>query len=344
MINRRNARFSKRQFAIATGVAVAGSVMSWAQTAQPIPGTGSLQPAPGTSFTFIVAGDNRPASAGMPQPATPSTIMAAAKARNAAFALWTGDTIVGLDSADPTEIGNQYKAFFAIAATAGAPVFSAPGNHEMDVKVKHNKDLKEIGSSKMEKLWRKNMGLSKNAAIYGSFTYANAHFVFLNTEEVPPAGTVRSPPAQVGDTKSGGKVNLDPGYVSTQQMKWLEADLASNKATHTFILMHHPIKPLNPDMGLNKANADELVKLFGKYSNISYVLASHEHLYYDPQNNQPQASDTPQPPSRSAPSSAPPLYLVSGGAGAPLDKGGFHNYLVFRVDGDKVHAEMKMLE
>jgi len=152
----------------------------------------------------------------------------------------------------------------------------------MDVKVKHNKDLKEIGSAKMEKLWRKNMGLKKKESIYSSFNYANGHFILLNTEEIPPAGTLRSQPAQVGDIEGGGKVNLDPGYVSAEQMQWLAADLASNKATHTFVLMHHPIKPKNPDMGLNKANADELVSLFGKYSNISYILASHEHLSTHP--------------------------------------------------------------
>lgn len=339
MPNHRNARFLKRPFALATAVAIAASAVSWAQTAKPIPGTGTLQPATGTSFTFIVAGDNRPASAGMSQPQTPSAIMAAAKARNTAFVLWTGDTISGLDSADPTAIAEQYKAFFAIAATAGVPVFSAPGNHEMDVKVKHNKDLKEIGSAKMEKLWRENIGLAKDAPIYGSFTYANAHFVLLNTEEIPPSGTVRAQPAQVGATKAGGKVNLDPGYVSEEQIKWLEADLASNKAIYTFVLMHHPIKPLNPDMGLNKDNADKLVEIFGKYSNISYVLASHEHLYYNP-----QTRDTSQPPSWSADSKAPPAYLISGGAGAPLDKGGFHNYLVFSVDGHKVTAEMIKLD
>jgi Calcineurin-like phosphoesterase len=339
MIDRRNARFLKHTLAIATAVAIGGAAVSWAQNAKPIPGTGSLRPPSGSSFTFIVAGDNRPASAKESQPATPSAIMAAAKAANAAFVLWTGDTIVGLDSADSDKIHDQYKAFFAIAATAGAPVFSTPGNHEMDVKVKNNKDLKEIGSAKMETLWRHNMGLRKHAPIYGSFTYANAHFILLNTEEIPPAGTVRSPGALVGGTETGGKVNLDPGYVSSEQMKWLEADLASNKATHTFVLMHHPIKPLNPDMGLNQANADELVELFGKYSNISYVLASHEHLYYNP-----QKGDTSQPSSRSAPSSAPPFYLISGGAGAPLvSKDGFHNYLVFQVDGVNISAGMKRL-
>lgn len=55
------------------------------------------------------------------------------------------------------------------------------------------------------------------------------------------------------------------------------------------------------------------MKLFSRYSNISYVLASHEHLYDDP-----QTSDTRPPPNRIEPSNGPPFYLVSGGVVRPL--------------------------
>lgn len=309
-----------------------------AQTIQPIPGTGRLKPSKGTSFTFIVAGDNRPAKADQPQPSTPGTILAAAKKLKASFAVWTGDTIYGLDSADSSAIGKQYKEFFKIAATAGVPVFTAPGNHEMDVKVKHDQDLKETGSQKMEDLYRENMGIAKDAPIYGAFTYGNARFILLNTEEIPPANAVRSASATVTNPASGSKVNLDPGYISAAQMTWLANELAANKATHTFVFMHHPIKPLKSDMALNKANSDELEKLFAKYSNISYVMASHEHLYYNP-----QTKDTSQPPGRTDPSKDPPFYLVSGGAGAPLDKGAFNNYLVVTVDGNKIQVQMVKL-
>jgi 3',5'-cyclic AMP phosphodiesterase CpdA len=303
---------------------------------KPIPKTGSLKPAPGNKFAFIVAGDNRPANDKLPQPPTPSQIFEATKKEGVAFLVWTGDTIYGLDSANPDTIGKQYDEFFNLAATAGVPVFNAPGNHEMDVKVKHDKDLKEIGSAKMEKLYRKNMGIAKGGAIYGAFSYANARFILLNTEEIPPTGVTRSPMTIAGDTADAkGKVNLDPGYISPEQMKWVAAELAANKATHTFVFMHHPIKPKKSDMGLNKANADELVSLFAKYHNISYVFASHDHLYYNP-----QTGDTTAPPNRTAPSKDPPYYLISGGAGAPLAKGGSHNYLVVSVDGNSIKVRM----
>lgn len=326
---------------------VAISTLTWAQAGsssdiKPVPQTGSLNSYSGTKFTFMVAGDNRPASADLPQPPIAATVFQAAKTQGAAFAVWTGDIIYGLDSADPKAIGKQYDAFFNLAATAGVPVFNAPGNHEMDVKVKHNKDLKETGSQEMEKLYRDNMGIAKDGNIYGAFSYGNARFILLNTEEVPPEDVTRSPGAVVGASNNmeakgqGGKVNLDPGYISKDQRKWLESELNSDKKmTHVFIFMHHPIKPEKSDMGLNKKDADDLVSLFQNYSNISYVFASHEHLYYNP-----QTKDTSQPPSRTDPSQDPPYYLVSGGAGAPLSQGGVYNYLVVSVDGNNITAKM----
>jgi hypothetical protein len=332
----------KKTFLHIAAALVGMSGVMWAQPAgssaiKPVPGTGSLKPAPGTTFTFIVAGDNRPANATDQQPPTPSLIFSAAKTAGAAFLVWTGDTIYGLDSADPVAIGTQYKGFFTLAATAGVPVFNAPGNHEMDVKVKHVKDRKEIGSAAMQKLYRKNMDIAMSSPIYGAFSYGNARFILLNTEEIPPAGVTRSPIAIVDSTEGGGKVNLDPGYVSKQQMDWLKSELAANKATHTFIFMHHPIKPEKADMGLDKNCADKLVSEFAKYQNISYVFASHEHLYYNA-----QTQDTTAPPNRTAPSTDPPYYLVSGGAGAPA-KTPFHNYLVVSVDGNNITVRMVKL-
>jgi len=84
------------------------------------------------------------------------------------------------------------------------------------------------------------------------------------------------------------------------------------------------------------------MNLFSRYSNISYMLASHEHLYYNP-----QTRDTTPPPNRSDPSTRPPFYLVSGGAGGPLEgtpeNGGFYHYLVFQIHGDHVQTRLVKL-
>ena len=234
-----------RSSSFVVAVVLSLPVLAWAQNSgssdmHPVPMTPALKPSTSTSYKFIVAGDNRPAKAGDHQPKITQTILSAAKADGVNFIVWTGDTIVGLDSADPTGIGTQYSEFFALAATAGVPVFTAPGNHEMDVKVKgkdKDKDqLKEIGSEAMEKLYRHNMSLPDGAPIYGGFSYSNARFVLLNSEERPPANVVRSAPAVTDN-----KVNLDPGYVSQKQMDWLTKELAADKATtHVFVFMHHP--------------------------------------------------------------------------------------------------------
>jgi 3',5'-cyclic AMP phosphodiesterase CpdA len=309
-------------------------------TAVPLPGTGKLRDADTASFTFFVAGDNRPPKADSAQPPTSGLIFAAAKKQKPAFIVWTGDMIYGLDSADPKKIKKQYKEFLDIAKKGDTPVFASPGNHEMDVKFKdpkHAKNdtlIKETGSAAMEALYRANLGLAKDAPIYQAFSYGNSRFILVNTEEVSPQGVVRSR----GETVAGGKLNLDPGYVSPTQLAWVKQELDSSaKAKHVFIFMHHPIKPKKATMGLDSASAAALTTLFAKYKNVSYVLASHEHLYYNP-----QTKDESQPPARDDPSKDGPYYLVSGGAGAPLDKGGFHNYLVVAVK--KHHVDVTMVK
>jgi hypothetical protein len=95
-------------------------------------------------------------------------------------------------------------------------------------------------------------------------------------------------------------------------------------------------------VGLNRENAEALMKLFSRYSNISYELASHEHLYYNA-----QTGDTAPPPSRTEPSTRPPFYLVSGGPGGPLEgtpeNGGFHHYPAFQVNGDRSQPRLVRL-
>ena len=303
-----------------------------------LPGTGTLRPSDTDSFTFIVAGDNRPPKADSAQPRTPGLIFAAAKKAKAAFAIWTGDMIYGLDSVGRAKIRKQYAVFLAIAKTGGTPVFSAPGNHEMDVKVKVDSSSgaprKETGSAAMQALYRANLGLTAGAPVYQAFTYGNSRFILLNTEEVSPPATPRSR----GATVAGGQLNLDPGYVGSAQLAWLAQQLeASAGARHVFVFMHHPIKPKKATMGLDSASAAKLTALFAKHHNISYVFASHEHLYYNPQTH-----DESQPPSRDDPSSDAPYYLVSGGAGAPLAAGGFHNYLAVSVK--KAHVDVTMVQ
>jgi hypothetical protein len=310
-----------------------------------LPGTGRLDTnAKSDCFVFIAAGDNRPAKpSGTPTPTTSQIFAAAQKANPSltacqdskpAFVFWTGDSIYGKDPNDESTVESEYKAFLKVAAQAGAPVFNAPGNHEMD-------DKNDVPNAQMQAFYPKFM-----AEPYGAFNYGNSRFIALNTEEIAPQGTKKSARAK---TESGA--TLDPGYVSKKQRHLLDADLKANQdKAHIFVFMHHPIKPYKSDDGLDSKSARALVAIFSKYKNVSYVIAGHEHMYFNPP---PQSKHGwGDPPNRTDPSKDPPYYLVSGGAGAPLKgitkkhppKGSYFHYLVFEVNGDKIKVQLVPLK
>ena len=281
----------------------------------PLPQTGTLSaPAHPKQFTFVLAGDNRPAHNSCPQPPTPGKIFSAVKQMNpsAAFVLWTGDTISGKEP-EPKRIQAEYQEFLGIAKTAGVPVFNAPGNHELD-------DGNNAPSGTMKKLYRKYM-----AGTYGAFSYGNSRFIALDSENKP-----------FGKSKSLAKKGEAPGAITQKQLTLLQQDLDANKdKTHVVIFMHHPAQPYDAEDGLDDASVKALEKMFKNYSNVSYVISGHEHMYY---NSQGDRSKYVAPPSRTDPAQ-PPFYLVSGGGGAPLKNntpGSFFHYIVFNVDGNKI--------
>jgi hypothetical protein len=312
-----------------------------------VPGTGRLSNDPhSTHFTFIAAGDNRPAGSTIKQPKTLSHILKDSKRFKPSFILWSGDTIAGFRIAGQKmhhkTLIAQYKEFFRIAATAGVPMFNSPGNHEMD-KVDKSKDATvETPDEKMQELYLEVMKFPENAPPYGAFNYGNSRFIAVDTEEVPPITAVRSEGKVVAK-----KLKLDPGFVSAQQIELLAADLEANKdKAHIFVFMHHPIKPAKKGSRLNKENADTLEALFARYPNVSYVIAAHEHLYFN------ASGDKLKPASKTSSSSGGPVYLVSGGAGAPLDScpsatekncSSSYHYLVFEVKGDEVDVKVEII-
>lgn len=299
----------------------------------PVPHTGQLQnQIDATKFTFVVAGDNRPADADKPQPKVLSQIFQEARTQKPAFFLWCGDTIYGHED-HKKKLEKQYKEFFDIARGAGVPVFNSPGNHEMDKVTTTSTAKIETPDKKLEGYYLEFMRFPKDAPPYGAFDYGNSRFIAMDTEEVggPPAPTPTATPEK--------KLKLDPGFVSSKQIELLTQDLEANKAkAHIFVFMHHPIMPAKTSSGLYPPNATALQKLFANYPNVSYVIAAHEHLYYNATGN----SLTDRAPSG-------PSYVISGGAGAQLDKCpdssagncvSVNHYLVFEVDGDKIKVQM----
>jgi Calcineurin-like phosphoesterase len=313
----------------------------------PVPKTGQLSENPGTTqFTFIVAGDNRPQGKTPIQPKTLSQLLNDAQRFKPAFFLWCGDTISG-HTADGKTLKKQYDAFILAASKANVPIFNAPGNHEMDTVFTDpsEKTTIEIPNSQMLGFYLQYMRDPSNTppSAYGAFNYGNSRFIAMNTEEVAPPDLPRSP----GRVVASG-LKLDPGYVTQEQIELVKQDLAANNGkSHIFVFMHHPIKPDKTPSGLDSATAANLAGIFQNNSNVSYVLAAHEHLYYNAN------SDSPNPPQWTPGTS--PIYLVTGGAGAPLDKCGTptpntycddksYHYLVFTVDGTTVNVQVVSLQ
>jgi hypothetical protein len=310
----------------------------------PVKKTGSLPNNPGTTFTFIVAGDNRPNGNTPVQPKILSQIFRDAQQYKPAFFLWCGDTISGHTKKHKT-LKQQYDAFITAALQAKAPIFNAPGNHEMDLIISPAPAVTiEVPNPQMLADYLKYMRDPPNTPpyAYGAFNFGNSRFIAMNTEEVAPGDVTRSP----GRVVASG-VKLDPGYVSPEQIALLTQDLENNKSKdHIFIFMHHPLIPNNILNGLNLPTALQLQKLFASYPNVSYVLAAHEHLYYN------ASANSLTPSSWTSGKSQPSVYLVTGGAGAPLDKcvtntgycAKINHYLVFTVNGDTDIVTVKVVQ
>jgi hypothetical protein len=331
----------KIRFAIAGASAVLISSVMHTETRAgfpplpPVPQTGQLHDQPGaTHFWFVAAGDNRPGPSPSPQPDTLVKIFKRGQKSNPTFFIWGGDIIYGHEY-HRTKLENQYREFFGLARAAKVPVFNAPGNHEMDTMPKTGI---ETPDPKLHAIYLEMMKFPKGAPAYGAFNFGNSRFIALDTEE---AG---APPAPTPTATPGKKFKLDLGYVSQQQIDLLTQDLDANKAkAHIFVFMHHPIMPAKSSSALNPPIAQTLQALFAQYPNVSYVIAAHEHLYYN------ATGTTLTPADRQDPSPNGPSYLVSGGAGAGLDSCpngagpncvAFHHYLVFEVDQDRVRVQV----
>ncbi len=91
-------------------------------------------------------------------------------------------------------------------------------------------------------------------AVYYSFDYGNAHFVFIDNSL---------------------------GRIDAHQFRWLEEDLKNNRQKHTFMFMHIPAYDPRPDKykGMtSRVNARYLIDL-AKKNKVDRIFSSHIHEY-----------------------------------------------------------------
>jgi len=295
-----------------------------------------------TSFTFVVAGDNRPASASDPPPPQLAEIVGgiAAMKPKPAFALWDGDIVYGKDAA---AIGAEYATFLKAIAGAGVPLFIAPGNHELNLKgttpcpvpgkKKKEKPIDEPDpSGKLAAAFQTAIG-----APYGMFRYGNSAFIAVNTDDSLDSGYNPGPCGYNGFAGNAQLAALKSALDSLQA----ESDVA-----HIFVFMHRPLNGEKSMDDIGPASVTQIATLHSylqpvsgqtwSYPKLSFVFASHEHLFYfyDPTGKVGQSG----PFQRTDPSSAGPGYIVTGGAGAPLANGtgSYFHYLTVNVSGNDV--------
>jgi hypothetical protein len=304
-------------------------------------GAAALPASNSSSFTFVVAGDNRPAHDGDPLTTPLLDIVKQLAAAPPAFVVWGGDTVYGKQDVG---IDAQYAQFLAAFKPVSVPVFNAPGNHEMVVQTMvacgtggdpYNGELPDFSGSMMAS-YQKDM-----APLYGMFRYGNAAFLIINTDDVLDVNLT-----------NGCDYN---GYVGKAQLAALQATLDALKTdttvTHVFCFMHRPIRDKGgSQIGGAKSDTspyNQQVEAFrhlldgSKYPKITFVFASHDHLLYV----DPAPSNANGPFTGSVPNAGKPAFIVTGGAGAPLSgcgkgkigkPGAYFHYATVTVNGSNV--------
>ena len=71
---------------------------------------------------------------------------------------------------------------------------------------------------------------------------------------------------------------LDSNYMSPEQVKWLEKELAASGADWKIPFFHHPLYSSGEKHGGNTALRDQLEPLFVKHG-VDVVFTGHEHFY-----------------------------------------------------------------
>ncbi len=102
------------------------------------------------------------------------------------------------------------------------------------------------------------------------------------------------------------------GLLNEKQLHFLEVQLKKG-FENTFVFLHMP--PFDPEGSHRMLNPEEFMEIIWKYD-VDYVFCSHIHSFYEVKKGNT-------------------IFVISGGAGAPLTRGGYNHYLVVSV-GDSI--------
>ena len=166
----------------------------------------------------------------------------------AEFAITVGDVVF-----DNLGLYDRHKKMFGLI---GIPQWNLPGNHDMNYESPNAHYANET--------YKKHFG-----PIYYSFNYANAHIVALNNVEY--AG------------RRGSDNGRYRGFISDDQIHWLERDLANVDRDKLIVIATHISliseasdgDPSHDVTGPKTDNFDQLLELLRPFANV-FGLAGHD--------------------------------------------------------------------
>ncbi|MCS7232877.1 MAG: metallophosphoesterase [Synergistetes bacterium] len=146
------------------------------------------------------------------------------------------------------------------------PVFAVLGNHEVSplpVKGKDPSLASLIGDSKYTIIWAlQGYGFNGPRSYWSAEPIPGLYLIGLDTTKIGSWG----------------------GKLSKAQLEWLDKELYKNKDKLTIVIGHHLLVPfrkeeLKPEWkNFYLDNAEEVIKLFERYPQVSFYLCGHRHV------------------------------------------------------------------
>ena len=172
---------------------------------------------------------------------------------NPDFVIITGDLVFG--QIYPGEYGREYEKCYRILERLQVPTFMCPGNHDGYI---------QFGQDGFT-FWKKYFG-----PLNYTFSYGNASFIAVNSYDWPRYARLAFSILAL----SWG------GYISENQLKWIEKELSKSCAKLKIIMLHHnPLWNTSHQslFGIGYAGREELLRMIERYK-VNAVFAGHVHF------------------------------------------------------------------